>query len=226
LIIDGKPVREAGGSRSDAMRRVYWDVKEFAGKKATLYVQDRSDKPWGHINCDDFRYAAKAEEELLFENSDFEKGDLSNWTADGDAFKAGQPVKGDTVKERSEEKHASNPQGTYWVGSAEPVFAKDAKDEAGSEKPTGTLKSKEFEIKHRVISFRLGGGAGKEDGVYLLVDGKVARWARGNRSDTLHFSTWDVTDLKGKKAVIEIRDKSSGAWGHISADDFRYGRTD
>jgi beta-fructofuranosidase len=58
----------------------------------------------------------------------------------------------------------------------------------------------------------------------LLVDGKVVRSAVGpavkndDRQEVLDWATWDVEELKGKKATLQIVDAHSGGWGHINID--------
>ena len=54
--------------------------------------------------------------ELLFDHSDFEKGTLLNWTAEGDAFEL-QPTKGDNPAARGRER--SRHQGQHWSGTYE-----------------------------------------------------------------------------------------------------------
>ena len=80
-------------------------------------------------------------------NLDFEKGDLSDWTAEGNAFE-GQPIEGDTVHSRRPDS-VSGHQGKYWIGTYERDF----------DGPQGTLTSVPFQVTHPYASFFVGGGA-------------------------------------------------------------------
>ncbi len=44
------------------------------------------------------------------------------------------------------------------------------------------------------------------------------RTAVGKNREALEPASWDLADLQGKQAVIEIVDKHSEAWGHINID--------
>jgi non-lysosomal glucosylceramidase len=85
--------------------------------------------------------------------------------------------------------------------------------------PQGTATSKKFTIGRRYIGFLIGGGsqAGKTC-INLRVGSKVVRTATGKDHEALLPASWDVADLKGKEAVIEIVDRSSDPWGHINID--------
>ncbi len=61
-----------------------------------------------------------------------------------------------------------------------------------------------------------------ETAVNLLVDGDVVRTATGPNSETLDWTNWNVRDLIGKTARIQLVDRNSGGWGHLLADHFTF----
>ncbi len=86
---------------------------------------------------------------------------------------------------------------------------------------TGRLVSPVFPIARRYMHFMVGGGnhPGRAC-VNLLVDGKPTRSETGENSETLRWRTWDLADVRGRNARVEIVDETSGGWGHILADQF------
>jgi len=170
------------------------------------------------------RTAEPAATGLLFPNSDFEHGDLSNWTPSGNAFDF-QPTKGDnpTARRRGQ---PSNHQGDYWIGTFEKYQGLPVQQpgQTQGDKPTGTLTSIPFEITGDSISFLIGGG-NRLDAVYvaLVVGGREVLKATGHNHESMNRVTWDVSEFQGREASIVIVDHSNRGWGHINADDFRYG---
>ena len=57
-----------------------------------------------------------------------------------------------------------------------------------------------------------------ETSVNLVVDGQVVRTATGSNSENLDWVSWNVKDLAGRNATINIVDNNRGGWGHILAD--------
>ncbi len=237
LLVDGKEVLKTTGNGSESMERQSWDVAAYKGRSAQVLISDQLSGGWGHINVDDFRYEGDVEpagpnarEDVkalvqgpLFDNSDFEKGNLSNWTATGNAFKY-QPTKGDNPSARNREQ-PSNLAGVFWIGTYEMYQG------VGNQKPgriqgdrqRGTLTSIPFRVEGDRITFLIGGGNRLEDEyIALVIDGKEVLRATGNDDESMHRQSWDVTAYKGKIARIIINDQFSGGWGHINADDFRY----
>jgi len=89
---------------------------------------------------------------------------------------------------------------------------------------TGTLTSPEFTIERPYINFLIGGGYHpSQTRIDLLVNDQVVRTATGesiNSYDTEHLSwdSWNLHDLQGYTARIQIVDQYTGNWGHISID--------
>ncbi len=140
--------------------------------------------------------------------ADFESSTYGDWQVTGEAFGPG-PAQG-TLRGQMEVsgflgKRLVN---TYFEG----------------DDTTGTLTSPPFKVERRYMNFLIGGGmhAGKAC-INLVVDGKVVRTATGPNdrpggSERLAWSNWDLRDLAGKTATIEIVDRQTGGWGHINID--------
>ena len=138
---------------------------------------------------------------------DFESGSFRNWTVEGTAFGT-RPAGG--------ELNNQNPFG----GDFGRYLANSYVDR---DEPVGKLTSKPFTVKRRFISFNIAGGNHPgETCANLVVDGKVVRTATGNSNEDFLPRNWDVSEFKGKKAHIEIVDKLSGDWGHISVDNIQF----
>jgi len=85
----------------------------------------------------------------------------------------------------------------------------------------GALTSPEFALNKRYLHFLVGGGALEERTcVNLQVEGKVVRSATGKGQELLEWTTFDLTDFKGRKGRVQIVDHATGGWGHINADQF------
>lgn len=146
-------------------------------------------------------------------NTDFEKGTLDDWTAEGEAFTK-QPVKGEISQTRIfGEGKKSEHTGEYWLGGFEVLF----------DKPTGKLSSKPFTVTQPWASFLIGGGRAKTTRVELvLVEGsKVIFTATGQDQENLRPVIVDLKPHQGKKIFIRIVDEHTGGWGHVNFDDFR-----
>lgn len=94
----------------------------------------------------------------------------------------------------------------------------------GGDGATGTLTSPAFVIERQYISFLIGGrGFEGITCMDLLIDGKVVRTATGPNtepggSEELGPGSWDVGDLAGRTARLQIVDHATGGWGHINVD--------
>ena len=93
----------------------------------------------------------------------------------------------------------------------------------GFDGPVGTLTSPSFEINRSFVNFLVGGGKKKDTlQVNLVIDGKTLKTATGNESEILSWRSWDVNEFLGKKAYIEIVDKASDGWGHITVSQIEF----
>ena len=92
-------------------------------------------------------------------------------------------------------------------------------DPAAADLYTGTLTSPEFTIERKFIHFRIGGGAEPNKlGLRLIIDGKEVRRAAGRSVGPMRRDAFDVRDLQGKKARLQIVDQATGGWGHTTVD--------
>lgn len=164
-------------------------------------------------------------EKPLFDNSDFKKGDLTHWTAQGNAFN-NQPTYGDNSFHRG--RGTANLRGAYWIGTYEDHHTQDRPwGKVQGDGPIGTLTSNPFIIERDHIGFMIGGGDSTlNESVALMVDGQEvldqSGWGNIIDTETMSRIVWDVSRWKGKKARLIITDNSSGPWGHINVADFRY----
>jgi uncharacterized protein (DUF608 family) len=142
--------------------------------------------------------------------ADFESGTYGAWRTTGSAF-GDKPAAGTFPNQQK----VSGYGGRYLVNS----YRSD-------DNLTGTLTSPEFELRRPYINFRIGGGNRPGQAcINLLVSGKVVRTATGKNNEKLEWDYWEVGDLKGQKARIEIVDQAKGGWGHINIDDIQFADT-
>ena len=140
-------------------------------------------------------------EPVIFE--DFEGDNYGNWEVSGTAFGPG-PAQG-TLEGQNEVT------GFLGNGLVNSFNEGDAS--------MGTLLSPVFTIERDLIRMLVGGGnhpGGAE--VRLLVDGQISRTFTGQNAEMLSSRTWNVTELIGRTAQIEIIDDETGGWGHINVD--------
>ncbi len=148
----------------------------------------------------------RAADEIVI--ADFEGADYGTWNVEGKAF-GSVPARGTLTGQM----HVEGYLGKQLVNSF-----------VGGDDSMGRLASAAFEIERPWISFLLGGGhhPGKTC-INLIVDGKTVRTASGPNdqpggSERLDWHSWDVKELIGKTATIEIVDAQEGGWGHINVD--------
>jgi fructan beta-fructosidase len=73
-------------------------------------------------------------------------------------------------------------------------------------------------VDHIVASDAAAGPWAQETTVNLVVDGKVVRSATGTNQPSLDWVSWDLADLQGRTARVQIVDTATGGWGHVFAD--------
>jgi len=143
-------------------------------------------------------------------NTDFESGDLRDWTVEGEAF-VGQPVRGDSPARRARE--SSLHQGEFWIGGYELV----------GDGPRGRLVSAPFEVTRPYASFLVGGGASQGTAVELVREGEYQAFFRctGASFESMQPVVVDLKGELGRTMRVRVVDGSSGGWGHVNFDDFR-----
>jgi len=145
--------------------------------------------------------------------ADFEGANYGGWEVTGNAFGPG-PARGALPTQMA----VSGFKGNGLVNS---FFNGD-----GS---TGTLTSPEFRIECKFISFLIGGGMdASKTCMNLLIrpslpgaswrNSKMVRNSTGVNNEELVPVAWDVSELIGKTARIQIVDTAVGGWGHINVD--------
>ncbi|MFI8347734.1 GH32 C-terminal domain-containing protein [Streptomyces sp. NPDC085596] len=139
--------------------------------------------------------------------ADFEGGTYGHWTATGDAFGTA-PATG-TLPDQQ--------QVSGWLGDGL------VNSYRGGDTGTGTLTSPEFTLDKNYVDFLIGGGdhpatSAGPTAVELVVDGRTVRTTTGRNSEALDWASWDVRDLRGKRARIRIVDDNTGRWGHLNVD--------
>jgi levanase len=146
--------------------------------------------------------------------ADFE-GDFDGWTASGNAFGDG-PEDGNAPCQGGVTGYVGDGMAnSFHNGTSDPC---NPPPDSG----TGALVSPDFTITEDYINFLVGGGPHANTAVRLFVDGvpEPVRSTSGNESGTLRQANWDVSQLVGQTAHIEILDGNSGGWGHVMADHF------
>jgi len=167
---------------------------------------------------------------------DFEEGNFRGWKVirkTGNAFRC-QPTIGDAPRARGKE--TANHQGKYWIGTFEcnnRLSAKTSRAKRLSkvqrDRPRGILRSANFTIPNGYLRFRIGGGRSDKTQVQLFVhDGtgefkeRIRLRESGRNSETMREVRWDLRRYAGKVGHLRIVDMSSGPWGHINVDYFRF----
>lgn len=146
---------------------------------------------------------------------DFESGTYDGWDVTGTAFGDGPRRHADIAEYQGR----INAQGEFFVNTHQTRNGEDIRE---ADVHKGRMASRPFTIERRHIRFLIGGGGHeRRTCINLLLDGKAVRTAVGRFSNTMREESWDVSDLIGREARIEIVDDESGGWGQIGIDDIR-----
>lgn len=154
-------------------------------------------------------------------NTDFESGDLRDWTATGDAFSK-QPIEGDAVHVRRPDMRSDHA-GHFWIGGYEVV------GDAGK----GTLTSAPFKVTQPWAAFRVAGGPYENIRVELVRADTNEVFFKTTVNDPRKFERDSnateelrpvVVNLKpqlDREIFIRIIDNQTGHWAHLNFDDFK-----
>ena len=149
-------------------------------------------------------------------NMGFESGDLSDWTALGDAFQ-GQPVNASGISDRWPQQ-VSAKQGQHFIAGFEHV----------RDSGKGSLTSKSFKVTHRYAGFLIAGGDSKSTRMEIVLPAtderkeEVIFFASGKKTEQMQRTIVDLQKWRGKRIAVRLIDESSGSWGHLNFDDFRF----
>lgn len=156
------------------------------------------------MNADERRLPRTAQAPQTRVLADFESGTYEGWQVVGAAF--GEAPASGTFENQQP---VSGFGGQHLANSY-----------VGGDGPTGRLIGKPFRIDAPFLLFRIGGGRHPGEAcINLVVDDQVVRTQTGRNEERLELRGWDIRELLGREARIEIVDAHSGGWGHINVDD-------
>ncbi len=143
-----------------------------------------------------------ARPDIVFE--DWDRDTFAPWTVEGTAFGSGPIKRADAQKQFGDDLSGASPR---LVNS----WFYNHQDSA-----TGKLTSQPFTIDRHYINLWVGGGDDEgKVGVNLVVDGKVAMTQTGAGANRLSEHFFNVRDLKGKQATLEIFDQTGDYFGQV-----------
>lgn len=144
---------------------------------------------------------------------DFETDVYEGWTRTGTAF-------GDKPRRLSDMARYQGDLNAHGQGLVNTHETRHGEDVRKADEHIGTLTSREFTIQRDFIRFRIGGGehAGQTC-MNLLVEGAPLRTATGKNDNRMRVESWNVRELAGRAARLQIVDAWSGGWGQIGVDE-------
>jgi fructan beta-fructosidase len=204
LIVNNTVVRTQTGHNpaDEKLISTGWDVSDLIGQTARIEIVDSRTGGWGHINVDHIVFS---DDPLTMLFEDFDGGTYAPWQVQGTAF-GSVPAAGTLPNQQT----VSGYLGSGYANSYH-----------GGDNALGKLISPNFTISRPYITFLVGGGTfAGQTCINLIVNNTVVRTQTGyNPAEEKLISTgWDVSDLIGQTARIEIVDSKTGGWGHIDVD--------
>ena len=149
----------------------------------------------GDFNSQGFSWEDNSPGGILFE--DFESENYIDWTVIGDAF-------------------GSSSTSSASFGNLGKRFSNSS---SLGNQAQGKLISPDFTISKKHLGFLIGGGyhPGKAY-IKLVIDNETVRESTGANDPLLKWKNWQLSNLIGKKAHIEIVDSATSDWGYIRLD--------
>ena len=145
-------------------------------------------------------------ESVVFE--DFNGDDFGDWTATGDAFGDGPEV------------FKSANRRVMIEGNQDGKVAVSIRTD---DKQMGTLTSAPFTVEKPFITMTFAAGRMPQGGgLRLLVDGEVVRWITGIKPRKFEQRSWNVGDLIGREAQIQLFDESAAEQGYVAVDTIEF----
>ncbi len=147
----------------------------------------------------------------------FDSGTWDGWTVTGNAFGSAPSTGANPPQQAVINQRGAGLLNSYY----------DSASGRGTDETTGTATSPAFTIDADHINLHIGGGSATaasgagQTTADLVVDGQVVRSASGRDLEELNWQSWDVSDLRGRRATIVVTDTATGGWGHILLDEVR-----
>lgn len=143
----------------------------------------------------------------------FEDGDLQGWNVVEGMLTESLTDRIDLPNHKS---RPFNKQGNWFL-----FTGNQKSDPIGNDQLTGVITSPPFKLRGHQMSFLIGGGSSPQTYIALVNDdGMELLKAHGTNSPVMKRVTWNVDKFKGMTLLLKIVDRSKGAWGHITFDDF------
>ncbi|MCH7944922.1 MAG: hypothetical protein IIC73_02750, partial [Armatimonadetes bacterium] len=140
---------------------------------------------------------------------DWEHGTYKGWTVKGTAFGDRPRHTSDIADYQGDLGH----QGDWTVNSHN---TRQGEDVRAGDTHKGELLSPQFTIERSFINLLIGGGNHPgQTCINLLINGEVLQSLTGHNSNQMRSAFFDVEELQGKQARLQIVDDATEGWGNI-----------